>query len=64
MFTVKVIKHWNRLPRESVDSSSLKEFKTQLNTVLSSALQLTLKQEGWTRQFLELPFNLNNFVFL
>ena len=33
-FTVRVMEHWNRLPREVVESPSLETFKTWLNTYL------------------------------
>ena len=34
LFTVKVIEHWGRLPREIVEFPSLKIFKTHLDTFL------------------------------
>ena len=49
-FPLRVTEPWNRLPREVVESPSLKIFKTRLDKVLSSLLQVTLLwQEGWTR---------------
>ncbi|KFP50660.1 hypothetical protein N323_12274, partial [Cathartes aura] len=35
-FTVRVVMHWNRLPREAVDAPSLEVFKTRLDAALSN----------------------------
>jgi len=48
-FTLRVMEHWNRLPREAVESPSLEIFKTHLDKVLCSLLWVTLVwQGGWT----------------
>ncbi|KFR07206.1 hypothetical protein Y956_16588, partial [Nipponia nippon] len=35
-FTMWVVKHWNRLPREAVDAPSLETFKVRLDGALSN----------------------------
>jgi len=37
-FTLRVTEHWNRLPREAVESPSLEILKTHLDKVLCSLL--------------------------
>ncbi|KFW65286.1 hypothetical protein AS28_02206, partial [Pygoscelis adeliae] len=37
-FTVKVVRHWNRLPREVVDAPSLEAFKARLDEALSNLI--------------------------
>ncbi|KFP73277.1 hypothetical protein N311_02401, partial [Apaloderma vittatum] len=35
-FTTRVVKHWNRLPKEAVDAPSLEVFKARLDGALSN----------------------------
>ncbi|KFP11310.1 hypothetical protein Z169_05084, partial [Egretta garzetta] len=37
-FTMRVVKPWNRLPREVVEAPSLETFKARLDGVLSSLI--------------------------
>ncbi|KFR12899.1 hypothetical protein N306_05715, partial [Opisthocomus hoazin] len=37
-FTTRVVKHWNRLPREAVEAPSLKTFKARLDGALSNLI--------------------------
>ncbi|KFQ06891.1 hypothetical protein N329_05955, partial [Haliaeetus albicilla] len=37
-FTVRVVRYWNRLPREAVDAPSLEVFKAKLDEALSNLL--------------------------
>jgi len=45
-FTLRMMEHWNRLPREAVDSPSLEIFKTCLDNVLCNVLLSTLLWQG------------------
>ncbi|KFM11352.1 hypothetical protein AS27_13991, partial [Aptenodytes forsteri] len=37
-FMLRVVKHWNRLPREVVDAPSLETFKVKLDGALSNLI--------------------------
>jgi len=41
-FTVRVVKHWNRLPREVLEAPSLETFKARLNGALSNLVELKM----------------------
>lgn len=43
-FSVKIVKHWSKLPREVVESLCLKIYRSQLHMVLGS---LVLASAEW-----------------
>jgi len=48
-FTVRMTEHWNRLPREAVESPCLETLQICLDTFLCNLLQETTFAAGWTR---------------
>lgn len=45
LFTARVFKHWNRLPREVLDAPRLSVSKRHLDNVLNDILQLLVSPE-------------------
>jgi len=43
-FTMRVVRHWTRLPREVVDAPFLETFKARLDGALSNLIQLEMSQ--------------------
>jgi len=41
-FTIRVVKLWNRLPREAVEAPSLETFKARLDGALSNLIWLKM----------------------
>jgi len=41
-FTIRMVKHWNRLPREVVETPCLEPFKVRLDGALSNLIQLKM----------------------
>lgn len=60
------VKHGKRLPREAVESPSMKLLKTWVNTVIRNLIQLVLPNWGWsyTTSSPKVPCHLNHSVIL
>jgi len=66
-FSLRVMRHWHRLPREEVDALSLETLKVRLDGALSTWLSCRCPcslLEGWIRWLLRIPSNSNNSMIL
>ena len=60
LFTQRVVRHWNRLPKEVVDAPSLQAFKARLDVALGSLVWwlVTLHTAGgWNQMIIVVLFN-------
>ena len=55
-FTVRMTEHWNRLPREAVESPSMEILKTHLGAYLCNLLQQTCFSRGLDLMISRGPF--------
>ena len=61
-FTVRMVRHWNRLSSEVLNASSLEAFKVRLDGTLSNLVQSEVSLPiagGWNSMTLKVPFNQN-----
>jgi len=59
-FTQRVVKHWNRLPKEAVDAPSMEAFKARLDVALGSlvcCLATLHVAGGWNWMSIVVLFN-------
>ena len=59
-YTVRVVRHWSRLPSDVVDAPSLETFKVRLDQALGNLMELWCPcalQGSWTRWPSEVPSN-------
>ena len=59
-FTIRMVRHWHRLPRDVVDDLLLETFKVSLDGALSTCSRCRCRcslQEGWSRWHLRVFFN-------
>ena len=67
-FTVRVVRHWNRLPSEVMDAPSLEMLSARLGGSVSNLLQwevsLPIAGGGWNSMVLKVPSNPNHSVIL
>jgi len=66
LVTVRVVRHWNRLPRETVNASSLEAFKARFDGALSNLVwrEVSLPIAGELElDYLKGPFQPKSFCF-
>ena len=66
-FTRRVVKHWNRLPKEVVDAPSLKAFEARLDVALGSLVWWLVTLHiagGWNLMIIVVLFNPVHFMIL
>jgi len=66
-FTMRVVRHWHRLPREAVAAPSLAVFKARLDGALSTLVwwKVSLPMAGgWDLTICKVPSNPNRSVIL
>ena len=66
-FTMRVVKHWPRLPRAAVAAPSLAVFKARLDGSLSNLgwwKMSLLMAGGWNQMIFKVPSNPNHSVML
>lgn len=61
-FTVRVMEHWYRLPREVVEVPSLEIVKSSLDIVLGNLLQPSLLEQGAGPDDLQKSFPTSTFL--
>ena len=64
LFTLRIPEHWNRLPREVMQSPSLMTFNSGLDTFQSNCSRESALAGDWTRRFPEVPSSPYNSVIL
>lgn len=63
--TVRAMRHWNKLPREAGEASSLEALKVKLDRALSCGLAEGVPASGREPELpLKIPANPKHFVFL
>ena len=67
LFTMRVVRHWTRLPREAVDAPSLEVFEARLDGALGNLVwwEVSLPMaRGWNWMGFKIPSNPNHSAIL